>query len=150
MDQLPRGQESKRSNHKKEKGKSVLPLIINYAPRMKIHSSFPHQLQHPSRLTQRLNQMWTCGCVNVPPWWSSESGQSRFVYTMSLRVGTTSTLLLQARRCVRVRPHTFSPSLLPCLPALSVCCSRVSPLPRRAEGAVWYLRGRTGWVTYEL
>lgn len=38
--------------------------------------------------------------------------------------------------------------LSPLLPPCSVCCCY--PQPKREEGAVWHLRGRTGWVTYQL
>lgn len=67
---------------------------------------------------------------NLPPWWSSVTGQSGFVYTISLRVGITSTrparMLVRARRCVLLS-HL---SLLSCHPALSAAAI-LSPNARR-------------------
>ena len=97
---------------------------------------------------------WKCG-ITLPPRWSSVTGQSGFVYTISLRVGITSTRparMLSHLPLLLSSPPPCSVSLLLLPLLLLLLLLLLSPAQTRGgrEGAVWHLRGRTGWVTYQL
>lgn len=114
----------------------------------------------PQALTQRQIKSWSVFDRSNIDWkwvtylrggaqWRGKAG----LFTPSLSGWASHPHDLHGCLCRRDAVFLLSHlSLLSCHPALSplCCCCCCYPEPKRVEGAVWHLRGRTGWVTYQL